>query len=92
MTLKQAADAFGVTNMTIFSWRKAAAGRDPLPVILKEGSNRVFVPIAKARAWATKYNLAFKLDGIEEAGRQTKPGPKPKASKPDPTRKGRAQH
>ena len=95
LTINQAAAAFGVTTMTIFSWRKGVAGREPLPVEIENPDAtkpRVFVPIKEAKAWATKHSLEFKPESIESKGRQTKPGPKAKPEQKHKTRRGLEAH
>lgn len=94
LTISQAAEAFGVTTMTIFTWRKGVAGRTPLPVeIVGEGEStkrRIFVPIKEAKAWAVIHNLPFDAASIKSKGRPSKPGPKPEAT--PRTRRGLETH
>lgn len=95
LTIKQAAEAFGVTVMTIFMWRKGTATRKPLPVEVDNPDAikpRVFVPVASARAWARNHNLVFDPSGVLNHGSATKPGPKPLATKARRSRRGTSGH
>lgn len=95
LTIKQAAEAFGVTVMTIFMWRKGTPTRTPLPVEIDNPDAikpRVFVPVTSARKWAANHNLVFDPSGVIQHGMATKPGPKPKMSKARRSRKGKPGH
>lgn len=79
--------AFGVTGLTLLSWRKGTPTKEKLPVDVQTtpgGRNTVSYNEAKVRAWAKKHNLEFKLKEVEEpkkAGPVAKLEPKPKKVK-----------
>lgn len=95
LTIKQACEAFGVTSMTLFMWRKGTPTRTPLPVEIDNKhaiKPRVFVPVASAKAWARNHGLIFDPSGVMNRGVATKPGPKPRTGKSHRARKGAPGH
>lgn len=75
LTTKDMQDAFGVTPMTIFNWRKGTPTREPLPCEVKGRS--VLYPVARVKAWAKRHGITplRDLGEIAPSGRE-KPGPK----------------
>lgn len=84
LTGLQVAQAFGVSMMTIYTWRKASAKRTGLPHESEENGAaraRVFYPIKEIRDWAKLNGIPFALrpEEILKTGIQPgKPGPKPR--------------
>lgn len=60
---------FGVTNLTLLTWRKGTPTKEPLPVQVDStagGRNTVSYNEAKVRAWAKKHGLEFNLGAKAE--------------------------
>jgi hypothetical protein len=83
LTLDQAARAFNVSKMTLYSWRHGIGGKKgKLPVLIENPESlkpRVFVPVREAQTWARANGMEFNVENIEGTfGASGKPGPKPK--------------
>jgi hypothetical protein len=79
LTIKDLLLVFGVTSMTIQSWRKGGARKTPMP-FNQEGRN-VSYNAVKIKAWANANSVPMELDPLDLAGStagNAKPGPKPK--------------
>ena len=86
ITIKQLMLAFGVSAMTVHSWRKGSVTRDPLPATKTNGY--VAFSVAEIKKWAKTYGVAIMVDPASLVGIVfTKPGPKPKIGFPMPATK-----
>lgn len=59
LTTSQAAIVFGVSEMSIFNWRKGIATRDPLPVLENPPDGRPRFSIPAVRRYARQYGLTL---------------------------------
>lgn len=86
LNAKQVRTAFGISQVTLYLWRKGTEKRAPLPckAIMQGGASRVGFKQADLEKWAKKHGVAVKVPFAEvtqEQGLyQAKPGPKPSQS------------
>ena len=90
LTLAQAREMFGVTQMSLYLWRKGSATRAPLPVEkprakLGESPTQVLFCPEKLAKWAKKHDVAIAVDAAKILKRYAKAeapkrGPKPKTA------------
>ncbi len=82
LTTKHIMALFGVSAMTVHSWGKGTATRDPLPSTKDAAGKRTF-PLGKTKQWAKRYGVAMLVspEGLL-TDVATKPGPKAKAKTP----------
>ncbi|MNK65503.1 hypothetical protein D3C87_848000 [compost metagenome] len=73
LTTKDVEDAFGVTPMTVYNWRKGTPTREPLPAEVE--GRRVFYRAARLKAWAKRHGIPL-LKDPEAVSAHSKPGPK----------------
>ena len=96
LSIKQLAQAFNVSTMTLYLWRQGTPTKDPLPCIVEDptaGKPRISFKIAPTKAWARKHGLEFAVDPsalIASTEGRAKPGPK--QAKQPPNGHGRVKH
>lgn len=79
LTTKSIMQAFAVSHMTVNSWRKGGASKDPLPTVETADRSVLFKP-ADVKAWAkaNKVEIADASALVPGAVSTAKPGPKAK--------------
>lgn len=83
LNAKQVRTAFGISQVTLYLWRKGTEKRAPLPCkeIMQGAAARVGFKQADLEKWAKKHAVAIKVPFAEVAAEQglhqAKPGPKP---------------
>jgi predicted DNA-binding transcriptional regulator AlpA len=82
LTTKQLMAGFGVSDMTVFTWRKGTATKEPIPHTV-DGRSVTF-PVSEVKAWAKKHGVPFDLVKAEGSPDAEKPGPKAAAKKAVP--------
>lgn len=93
LSTKQVMALAGVSHMTVYSWRKGSATREPLPTV-DTGSISVAFSPAKLKAWAKKHGIELRHDPVAVADGSVKlklNAPAKKAAKP-PTKRTRTRH
>ena len=83
LTAPQVCRLFGISNMTLFSWRQGNKHKSPLPVAkakIKEGRATLRFNQASTLAWAKKHDveIAVPVEQVLTEVKQGKPGPKPR--------------
>lgn len=73
LTTRQVIAGFGVSDMSIWTWRKGNSVRDPLPIV-KDGRSVRF-PVDGVLAYSKKYRLPFSMSAAR-AVQAPRPGPK----------------
>jgi hypothetical protein len=83
LTITQAAQAFGVSTMTLHLWRKGTVTKEALPHDIKMIGNRraVRISAARAEAWAKRNGVTFSPERITGIAKVGKSGPIPKTVK-----------
>lgn len=74
LTVKQAIAGFGVSDMTLYAWRKGIPSRDPLPHVVE--GRKVIMKLSEVKAWAKKYGLTFNESATAVSTEPVKTGPK----------------
>lgn len=88
MTIRQALRAFGVSPPCLHSWRRGTPTKQPLPVIVKEGSRNVLIGVTAARQWAKRHGVEFAVDpDVAMTSEQATLKSGPRASKEKPAAK-----
>lgn len=83
LNAKQVRTAFGISQVTLYLWRKGTEKRAPLPCkeVMQGAAARVGFKQADLEKWAKKHAVAIKVPFAEVANAQAlyqaKPGPKP---------------
>lgn len=83
LNAKQVRTAFGISQVTLYLWRKGTEKRTPLPCkeIMQGGAARVGFKQADLEKWAKKHGVAIKVpfDQViqQQALHAARPGPKP---------------
>lgn len=83
LNAKQVRTAFGISQVTLYLWRKGTEKRAPLPCkeVVQGAAARVGFKQADLEKWAKKHAVAIKVPFAEVANaqalHQAKPGPKP---------------
>lgn len=83
LNAKQVRTAFGISQVTLYLWRKGTEKRAPLPhkQVFQGGATRVTFKQAELEKWAKKHGVAVKVPfaevATEQGLHQAKPGPKP---------------
>lgn len=86
----QVCAVFGISNMTLWNWRKGTKTMAPLPEAKpRSGTQKPLLRfnVASVLAWAKKHNVIIAktpeqvLAGKAEVAAASKPGPKPRSSK-----------
>ena len=75
-TTRQIMAGFGVSDMTVYTWRQGTPQREKMPT--EQDGRNVYFPHASTVAWAKKHGLTFDADAAAKAvGTAAKTGPKP---------------
>lgn len=95
LSIKQLAQAFNVSTMTLYLWRQGTPTKEALPCVV-EGPpprSRVTFKVGPTKAWAKKHGLEFAVDPVtllSTTEERSKPGPK--LAKKPPPKKARVKH
>jgi hypothetical protein len=87
---KQVQQVFGVSHMTVFSWRQGNSKVTPLPCVTKPRvkggkAHSVTITPAALSSWAKKNGIPIVVDpSTLLADPDVKPGPKPRVADPEP--------
>lgn len=77
---KQVMAGFGVSDMTIFDWRRKGLGDEPLPCTIE--GNRVSFAESDMKAWGKRHGRPFDSVAAAKVAGAAKPGPKVAAKAP----------
>lgn len=84
LTAKQVCQVFGISNMTLWSWRQGTRTLTPMPVATPskatEGRATLRFNAAGIKAWAKKHGVVMVMtpeQALDDSAKeQSKPGPK----------------